>query len=55
MKKYGYQINKKQFDTIIKTRSGKDLKKNPYTYVMEVINRENKLLHPVTRITVVED
>lgn len=35
-----YSMSKKMFDAIAKDRKGEDRKKNPFVYVMEVINQE---------------
>lgn len=49
--KIGYQMNKKQFDA---TRKGADAKKNPYQYVMEIINTSYGLRGTVTRLSIVD-
>ena len=52
--KIGYQMNKKQFDTLVATRKGVDVKKNPYQYVMEIINMSYGLRGTVIYLSIVD-
>lgn len=52
--KIGYQMNKKQFDALVATRKGADVKKNPYQYVMEIINTSYSLRGTVIRLSIVD-
>lgn len=49
-----YQMNKKQFNSILSTRKGADEKKNPYQYVMEIINTFYGLQGTVTHLSIVD-
>ena len=47
-----YSMSKKMFDAIVKDRKGEDKKKNPFAYVLEVINHEFGLKNEVTSISI---
>ena len=47
-----YKMSRALFDSIAKTRSGKDKKANPYAYVMKVVNDEFGFRGKVTRLIV---
>ena len=46
-----YQMTKKMFDELLKTRSEEEKKMNPYTFVARVVNSEFGVKGTVTRIT----
>ena len=47
-----YKMSQTLFDSILKTRSGKDKKINPYVYVTKVVNEEFGFRGKVTRLIV---
>jgi hypothetical protein len=49
-----YQITKKQFDSILSTRKDDEAKKNPYQYVMVIINESYGLRGTVTHLVIIE-
>lgn len=49
-----YQMSKKQFDGILSTRRDNEAKKNPYQYVMDIINESYGLRGTVTHLVIVE-
>lgn len=49
-----YQMSKKQFDGILSTRRDSEAKKNPYQYVMDIINESYGLRGTVTHLVIVE-
>lgn len=49
-----YQITKKQFDGILSTRKDDEAKKNPYQYVMNIINESYGLHGTVTHLVIIE-
>lgn len=49
-----YQITKKQFDNILSTRKDSEAKKNPYQYVMDIINENYGLRGTVTHLAIVD-
>ena len=38
MRNFEYQMDKKMFDSIVKSRKGEDKKINPFKYVVDYIN-----------------
>lgn len=49
-----YQMSKKQFDGILSTRRDNEAKKNPYQYVMDIINESYGLRGTVTHLVIIE-
>lgn len=49
-----YQMSKKQFDGILSTRRDNEAKKNPYQYIMDIINESYGLRGTVTHLVIVE-
>lgn len=49
-----YQITKKQFDNILSTRKDSEAKKNPYQYVMDIINENYGLRGTVTHLAIID-
>lgn len=49
-----YQMDKKQFDGILSTRRDNEMKKNPYQYVMDIINESYGLRGTVTHLVIIE-
>ena len=49
-----YQITKKQFDNILSTRKDSEAKKNPYQYVMDIINENYGLRGTVAHLAIVD-
>lgn len=47
----GYIMSTRMFDTILATRNERERKENPYTFVMNVMNREFGLKGRVTSIS----
>lgn len=45
-----YQMTKRMFDELLKTRSDEEKKMNPYAFVTEVVNKEFGVKGTVTRI-----
>ena len=46
----GYKMTQKMFDSLLEGRSEEDKKKNPYTYVIQIINEQFGLKNKVTHI-----
>lgn len=47
-----YQITKANFDSILKTRKGNDLKMNPYKYVVKIINEQYGILGGCSKVII---
>lgn len=47
-----YQITKANFDSLLKTRKGNDLKMNPYKYVAKLIDEQYGILGGCSRIVI---
>lgn len=48
-----YVMSKKMFDIIAATRSGEDKKKNPYSYVISVVNEQFGIKGTVTHVSII--
>lgn len=46
-----YQMTKKMFDELLKTRTEEEKKMNPYEFVAQVVNREFGVKGTVSRIS----
>ena len=46
----GYKMTQKMFDCLLEGRSEEEKKKNPYVYVMQIINEQFGLKGKVTHI-----
>ena len=51
----GYTITQKMFDSLLDGRTDIDRKKNPYTYVMQIINEQFGLKGKVTNLHILLD
>jgi len=49
-----YQMTKKMFDSLLKTRSESEKSMNPYAFVMKVINEQFGIKGQVTHVTFYE-
>ncbi len=49
-----YQMTKKQFDCILSTRKDDEAKKNPYQYVINILNENYGLRGTVTHLVIIE-
>ena len=47
-----YQMTKKMFDALLKTRSETEKKLNPYVFVMKVVNEQFGVKGEVTHISI---
>ena len=47
-----YQMSKKMFDTLLKTRKEEEKKMNPYTFVMKIINEQFGVKGEVTHVSI---
>lgn len=48
-----YQMTKKQFQDLLKTRDAEDAKQNPYAYVMKVVNETYGIKGNVKKIELI--
>ena len=47
-----YQMTKKMFDALLKTRKEEEKKLNPYVFVMKIVNEQFGIKGEVTHISV---
>lgn len=52
MNPIGYQMSKKMFNAILETRTEAEKNKNPYEFVMNIINEEFGLKGTVTSLSI---
>lgn len=53
MRDISYQMSRKQFNELLKTRNEEEKKMNPYAFVAKILNENNGLLGEVKVVTVV--